>query len=165
MNETWTSFQVEQICTRGFCAFRFSSTCHAHPYVYVLSDQMCSGRFCLSLGRTGRIRALLNSTTPWLSEFAFLIFNLLEDPFSSLKGHKQPLNDVLIKGHSFFSRNGYKFLYCSARAIGMADMTRGYLQWVNDRGIILPRGPLMLSPSSLFSAFHRYYINVFVFKV
>lgn len=58
---------------------------------------------------------------------------------------------------SLFSRNGYKFLYCSARAIGMADMTRGYLQWVNDGGIILPRGPLMLSPSSLFSAFHRYH--------
>ncbi|XP_051554105.1 phosphatidate phosphatase LPIN2-like isoform X2 [Myxocyprinus asiaticus] len=53
------------------------------------------------------------------------------------------------------AENGYKFLYCSARAIGMADMTRGYLQWVNDRGSILPRGPLMLSPSSLFSAFHR----------
>ncbi|TSK82172.1 Phosphatidate phosphatase LPIN2 [Bagarius yarrelli] len=53
------------------------------------------------------------------------------------------------------TKNGYKFLYCSARAIGMADMTRGYLQWVNDGGTILPRGPLMLSPSSLFSAFHR----------
>uniref|UniRef100_A0A672Q2J2 phosphatidate phosphatase n=1 Tax=Sinocyclocheilus grahami TaxID=75366 RepID=A0A672Q2J2_SINGR len=61
------------------------------------------------------------------------------------------------QGYLFFvfTRNGYKFLYCSARAIGMADMTRGYLQWVNDGGIILPRGPLMLSPSSLFSAFHR----------
>ncbi|XP_030105837.1 phosphatidate phosphatase LPIN2 isoform X3 [Mus musculus] len=53
------------------------------------------------------------------------------------------------------NENGYKFLYCSARAIGMADMTRGYLHWVNDKGTILPRGPLMLSPSSLFSAFHR----------
>uniref|UniRef100_A0A8D0GRB4 phosphatidate phosphatase n=1 Tax=Sphenodon punctatus TaxID=8508 RepID=A0A8D0GRB4_SPHPU len=52
------------------------------------------------------------------------------------------------------NENGYKFLYCSARAIGMADMTRGYLYWVNDKGTILPRGPLMLSPSSLFSAFH-----------
>ncbi|XP_039610773.1 phosphatidate phosphatase LPIN2 isoform X1 [Polypterus senegalus] len=51
--------------------------------------------------------------------------------------------------------NGYKFLYCSARAIGMSGMTRGYLHWVNDKGTILPRGPLMLSPSSLFSAFHR----------
>ncbi|NXS39756.1 LPIN1 phosphatase, partial [Balaeniceps rex] len=54
------------------------------------------------------------------------------------------------------SQNGYKFLYCSARAIGMADMTRGYLHWVNERGTVLPQGPVLLSPSSLFSAFHRY---------
>ena len=69
------------------------------------------------------------------------------------------LNCIGISVNELFSsrgRNGYKFLYCSARAIGMADMTRGYLQWVNDGGTILPRGPLMLSPSSLFSAFHRY---------
>uniref|UniRef100_UPI00398EE47B phosphatidate phosphatase LPIN2-like n=1 Tax=Pristiophorus japonicus TaxID=55135 RepID=UPI00398EE47B len=52
-------------------------------------------------------------------------------------------------------QNGYKFLYCSARAIGMADITRGYLHWVNDRGTVLPRGPLLLAPSSLFSALHR----------
>uniref|UniRef100_A0A8D1FKE3 phosphatidate phosphatase n=1 Tax=Sus scrofa TaxID=9823 RepID=A0A8D1FKE3_PIG len=55
------------------------------------------------------------------------------------------------------SQNGYKFLYCSARAIGMADMTRGYLHWVNERGTVLPQGPLLLSPSSLFSALHDVY--------
>ncbi|XP_034535374.1 phosphatidate phosphatase LPIN1 [Notolabrus celidotus] len=53
------------------------------------------------------------------------------------------------------SQNGYKFMYCSARAIGMADMTRGYLHWVNERGTMLPLGPVLLSPSSLFSALHR----------
>uniref|UniRef100_A0A4W4ECV0 phosphatidate phosphatase n=1 Tax=Electrophorus electricus TaxID=8005 RepID=A0A4W4ECV0_ELEEL len=53
------------------------------------------------------------------------------------------------------SQNGYKFMYCSARAIGMADMTRGYLHWVNERGTVLPQGPVLLSPSSLFSALHR----------
>uniref|UniRef100_A0A8C1KIF8 phosphatidate phosphatase n=1 Tax=Cyprinus carpio TaxID=7962 RepID=A0A8C1KIF8_CYPCA len=53
------------------------------------------------------------------------------------------------------SQNGYKFLYCSARAIGMADMTRGYLHWVNERGNMLPQGPVLLSPSSLLSALHR----------
>uniref|UniRef100_A0A8C1UFA0 phosphatidate phosphatase n=1 Tax=Cyprinus carpio TaxID=7962 RepID=A0A8C1UFA0_CYPCA len=52
------------------------------------------------------------------------------------------------------SQNGYKFLYCSARAIGMADMTRGYLHWVNERGNMLPQGPVLLSPSSLLSALH-----------
>ncbi|XP_006881594.1 PREDICTED: phosphatidate phosphatase LPIN3 [Elephantulus edwardii] len=51
--------------------------------------------------------------------------------------------------------NGYKFLYCSARAIGMADLTKGYLRWVSERGCGLPKGPILLSPSSLFSALHR----------
>ncbi|XP_037667460.1 phosphatidate phosphatase LPIN3 isoform X2 [Choloepus didactylus] len=51
--------------------------------------------------------------------------------------------------------NGYKFLYCSARAIGMADLTKGYMQWVSERGCGLPKGPILLSPSSLFSALHR----------
>ncbi|KAF5885985.1 phosphatidate phosphatase LPIN1 isoform X3 [Clarias magur] len=37
----------------------------------------------------------------------------------------------------------------------MADMTRGYLHWVNERGTMLPQGPVLLSPSSLFSALHR----------
>lgn len=60
---------------------------------------------------------------------------------------------------SLFTRNGYKFLYCSARAIGMADMTRGYLHWVNERGTMLPMGPVLLSPSSLFSALHRFLIS------
>ncbi|XP_064429254.1 phosphatidate phosphatase LPIN3 isoform X2 [Mirounga angustirostris] len=51
--------------------------------------------------------------------------------------------------------NGFKFLYCSARAIGMADLTKAYLQWVSERGCGLPKGPILLSPSSLFSALHR----------
>ncbi|CAB1457355.1 unnamed protein product [Pleuronectes platessa] len=42
-----------------------------------------------------------------------------------------------------------------ARAFSMADMTRGYLHWVNERGTMLPVGPVLLSPSSLFSALHR----------
>ncbi|KAL0595006.1 Phosphatidate phosphatase LPIN3 [Plecturocebus cupreus] len=46
--------------------------------------------------------------------------------------------------------NGYKFLYCSARAIGMANLTKGYLQSCG-----LPQGLILLSPSSLFSALHR----------
>ncbi|XP_037550096.1 phosphatidate phosphatase LPIN2 [Nematolebias whitei] len=61
----------------------------------------------------------------------------------------------IAKLYNSVHENGYKFLYCSARAIGMANMTRGYLHWVNESGTLLPQGPLMLSPSSLFSAFHR----------
>lgn len=57
-------------------------------------------------------------------------------------------------------RNGYKFLYCSARAIGMAHVTKGYLKWVNEQGCALPKGPILLAPSSLFSAFHRYLFSL-----
>ncbi|XP_068919685.1 phosphatidate phosphatase LPIN3 [Petaurus breviceps papuanus] len=61
----------------------------------------------------------------------------------------------IIKLYHKIHVNGYKFLYCSARSIGMADLTRGYLQWVNEHGYVLPKGPLLLTPSGLFSALHR----------
>ncbi|XP_072487579.1 phosphatidate phosphatase LPIN3 isoform X1 [Notamacropus eugenii] len=61
----------------------------------------------------------------------------------------------IIKLYHKIHLNGYKFLYCSARSIGMADLTRGYLRWVNEQGCALPKGPLLLTPSSLFSALHR----------
>lgn len=63
-----------------------------------------------------------------------------------------------LKAPCALSRNGYKFLYCSARAIGMAHITKGYLKWVNEQGCALPKGPILLAPSSLFSAFHRYHV-------
>ncbi|KAG7247347.1 hypothetical protein CRUP_029348, partial [Coryphaenoides rupestris] len=37
----------------------------------------------------------------------------------------------------------------------MAAITKDYLQWVNDKGTVLPKGPVLLAPSSLFSALHR----------
>lgn len=47
----------------------------------------------------------------------------------------------------------------------MADMTRGYLHWVNERGTMLPMGPVLLSPSSLFSALHRFLISLKTLKM
>ncbi|XP_074068074.1 phosphatidate phosphatase LPIN3 isoform X3 [Macrotis lagotis] len=61
----------------------------------------------------------------------------------------------IIKLYHKIHLNGYKFLYCSARSIGMAELTKGYLKWVNEQGFALPKGPLLLTPSSLFSALHR----------
>lgn len=52
--------------------------------------------------------------------------------------------------------NGYKFIYLSARAIGQATTTRGYLRSIKQGDVCLPDGPLLLSPTSLIYAFHRY---------
>lgn len=57
--------------------------------------------------------------------------------------------------------NGYKFLYLSARAIGQARVTREYLRSIRQGDICLPDGPLLLSPTSLMSALHRFNIQTF----
>uniref|UniRef100_A0A182ISQ9 phosphatidate phosphatase n=1 Tax=Anopheles atroparvus TaxID=41427 RepID=A0A182ISQ9_ANOAO len=56
---------------------------------------------------------------------------------------------------SKIEENGYKMLYLSARAIGQARTTRGYLQSIRQGDVKLPDGPLLLNPTSLMSAFHR----------
>jgi phosphatidate phosphatase LPIN len=56
-------------------------------------------------------------------------------------------------------KNGYKFLYLSARAIGQARVTREYLRSIRQGDICLPDGPLLLSPTSLMSALHRFIIQ------
>ena len=51
--------------------------------------------------------------------------------------------------------NGYRFIFLSSRAICQASMTKSYLEWVRQDGIPLPRGAVMLNPTSLFNAFHK----------
>ncbi|XP_061179306.1 phosphatidate phosphatase LPIN2-like [Saccostrea echinata] len=51
--------------------------------------------------------------------------------------------------------NGYKFLYLSARAIGQSKVTKDLLKSIKQEFHVLPDGPLLLSPTSLVSAFHR----------
>ncbi|XP_056405914.1 phosphatidate phosphatase LPIN3 isoform X2 [Hyla sarda] len=51
--------------------------------------------------------------------------------------------------------NDYKFVYCSARSVGLAEITKTFLQGVSEGGFTLPPGPLLLSPTSLFAALHR----------
>jgi len=52
-------------------------------------------------------------------------------------------------------KNSYKFMYLSARAIGQTSLTRDMLRKINQNGIQLPEGPLLVNPVSLFRAFHK----------
>ncbi|XP_065651407.1 phosphatidate phosphatase LPIN1 isoform X3 [Hydra vulgaris] len=56
-------------------------------------------------------------------------------------------------------KNGYKFIYLSARAIGQASMTREFLNNVRQGQMELPDGPLFLTPTSLFVAFKKEVID------
>lgn len=57
--------------------------------------------------------------------------------------------------YSRIASNGYKFLYLSARAIGQSKLTKDLLQNIKQGEMTLPEGPLLLSPTSLISAFHK----------
>ncbi|KAL5014363.1 hypothetical protein ScPMuIL_008633 [Solemya velum] len=57
--------------------------------------------------------------------------------------------------YSRISSNKYKFLYLSARAIGQSKITKDLLKNIKQNDLVLPDGPLLLSPTSLISAFHR----------
>ena len=56
---------------------------------------------------------------------------------------------------SAIEKNEYRFIYLSARAIGQSTTTRSLLTNVNQNGFKLPYGPLLITPTSLFAAFHK----------
>ncbi|KAJ3996940.1 nuclear elongation and deformation protein 1 [Lentinula boryana] len=59
------------------------------------------------------------------------------------------------KLYTDISRNGYKILYLTSRAIGQADATRGYLKGIKQNDYQLPEGPVIMSPDRLMASLHR----------
>ena len=53
------------------------------------------------------------------------------------------------------TRNGYNILYLTARSVGQADTTRQYLDSINQDGMRLPKGPVILSPDRTMAALRR----------
>ena len=53
------------------------------------------------------------------------------------------------------SKNGYRLLYLTARAIGQATSTRDYLKNVEQDKCQLPDGPVIMSPDRLLAALRR----------
>ncbi|KAI5481481.1 lipin 1 [Pseudohyphozyma bogoriensis] len=59
------------------------------------------------------------------------------------------------KLYTDISRNGYKMMYLTSRAIGQADTTREYLKGIKQNGFQLPEGPVIMSPDRLMTSLHR----------
>lgn len=53
------------------------------------------------------------------------------------------------------SQNGYNIMYLTARTAGQADSTRQYLDSINQDGVRLPKGPVILSPDRTIAALKR----------
>ncbi|WBW73215.1 lipin, phosphatidate phosphatase Ned1 [Schizosaccharomyces osmophilus] len=59
------------------------------------------------------------------------------------------------KLYTDITNNGYKIMYLTSRSVGQADSTRHYLQNIEQNGISLPDGPVILSPDRTMAALHR----------
>ena len=51
--------------------------------------------------------------------------------------------------------NGYNIIYLTARSVGQSDTTRQYLQGIQQDGVKLPGGPVILSPDRTLAALKR----------
>ncbi|KAI0463773.1 hypothetical protein LJB42_002778 [Komagataella kurtzmanii] len=51
--------------------------------------------------------------------------------------------------------NGYNIMYLTARSVGQADSTRYYLNNIEQEGLRLPQGPVILSPDRTMAALRR----------
>src|ERR1700722_1439560 len=60
------------------------------------------------------------------------------------------------KLYTDISRNGYKMMYLTSRAIGQADATRDYLKGIKQNDYQLPEGPVIMSPDRLIASLHRH---------
>jgi len=51
--------------------------------------------------------------------------------------------------------NGYHMLYLTSRAIGQAGLTKGYINTLKHGDVLMPPGPVFLSPNRLLTAFNN----------
>lgn len=51
--------------------------------------------------------------------------------------------------------NGYNIMYLTSRSVGQADSTRSYLNGIDQDGVKIPAGPVILSPDRTIAALRR----------
>ncbi|EAN93473.1 putative lipin [Trypanosoma cruzi] len=77
---------------------------------------------------------------------------------SDLWGHLMPLigrdwtHPGICSLYSKIDRNGYKFVYLTARSVSQVSMTRNFLWKIEQDGFRLPKGPVLTAPQRFFTA-------------
>ncbi|RNF19631.1 putative lipin [Trypanosoma conorhini] len=77
---------------------------------------------------------------------------------SDLWGHLMPLfgrdwtHPGICSLYSKIDRNGYKFVYLTARSVSQVGMTRNFLWKIEQDGCRLPKGPVLTAPQRFFTA-------------
>ncbi|RNF10824.1 putative lipin [Trypanosoma rangeli] len=77
---------------------------------------------------------------------------------SDLWGHLMPLlgrdwtHSGICSLYSKIDRNGYKFVYLTARSVSQVGMTRNFLWKIEQDGFCLPKGPVLTAPERFFTA-------------
>lgn len=80
---------------------------------------------------------------------------------SDVMGHLMPLvgKDWSHSGvavlYNNIVKNDYKLMFLSSRAVGLSDRTRAYLAQVEQDGVALADGPVVVAPDSITSALYR----------
>ncbi|BFZ64019.1 lipin Ned1 [Saitoella coloradoensis] len=59
------------------------------------------------------------------------------------------------KLYTDIAKNGYNILYLTSRSVGQADATRAYLKSIEQTGIKMPDGPVIMSPDRTMAALKR----------
>ena len=84
---------------------------------------------------------------------------------SDILGNLMPLvgrdwsHGGVTKLYSLIHKNGYEFIYLTSRAIGQANVTRGYIHSLRQGVDSLPAGPIIMSPDRLIQSFRREVID------
>lgn len=61
--------------------------------------------------------------------------------------------------YNSIANQGYYILYLTARAIGQSGQVRNYIKNLNQEGVGLPEGPVMMSPDRIMHSFKREVID------
>jgi len=151
----------------GFTEITEPETGREHDHIFALYDRrpgVCGPHICLGFDRPCRrlgYRRNNNQVRSFLCSRSLIVGIAHRTYRSDGLGHiftmigRDWTHLGVAKLYTDITRNGYKIMYLTSRAIGQADSTRDYLKGVKQNDYQLPEGPVIMSPDRLIASLHR----------